>query len=88
MLPLSLNDIAVTFPGLDSPVLTIPKLEIAAGERVAITGPSGSGKSTLVNIITGLERLAHGSARWGETELSALSESRPWRSDAVAVSVS
>ena len=76
MLPLSLNDIAVTFPGLDSPVLTIPKLDIAAGERVAITGPSGSGKSTFVNIITGLERLTHGNARWGETELSTLSESR------------
>lgn len=29
-------------------------LEVAAGERIAITGPSGSGKSTLGNVLLGL----------------------------------
>ncbi|WP_319517749.1 ABC transporter ATP-binding protein [uncultured Martelella sp.] len=81
MLPLRLEDIAVTFPGLPAPVLSIPSLEIAPGETVAVTGPSGSGKSTFVNIVTGLERLQSGHARWGETDLAGLAEGRRdrWR---------
>ena len=74
MLPLLIEDVAVTYDGVDGAVLTIPRLEIRAGERVAVTGPSGSGKSTLVNIITGLERLLGGHVRWGDTDLAALSE--------------
>jgi putative ABC transport system ATP-binding protein len=34
--------------------LSIPKLEISAGRRVAIIGPSGSGKTTLLNILAGV----------------------------------
>jgi len=74
MLPLELNTISVSFPGLSAPVLDIPSLSIAAGSRVAITGASGSGKSTLVNIITGLERVRAGSITWGETDIVTLSE--------------
>lgn len=74
MLPLELNTISVSYPGLSAPVLDIPSLSIAAGSRVAVTGASGSGKSTLVNIITGLERVRAGSITWGETDIAALSE--------------
>lgn len=87
MLPLTLSDIAVTFPGLNGPVLTIPRLEIAAGERVAVTGPSGSGKSTFVNIVTGLERISQGHARWGDSDLAALGESARdrWRGENIGL---
>ncbi|AJY44428.1 ABC transporter ATP-binding protein [Martelella endophytica] len=87
MLGLSLTAVSVTFPGLGAPVLDIPALEIAAGAQVAVTGPSGSGKSTFVNIITGLERLKAGRARWGETDLAALGEGRRdrWRGENIGL---
>ncbi|MBB4122362.1 ABC transporter ATP-binding protein [Martelella radicis] len=87
MLPLRLEDVAVSFPGLSAPVLSIPVLEIAPGERVAVTGPSGSGKSTFVNIITGLEKLKTGHASWGDTDLAALPEGRRdrWRGENIGL---
>lgn len=34
--------------------LTIPRLDVAAGERVGVLGPSGAGKSTLLRVMMGL----------------------------------
>ena len=34
--------------------LHIPRLEIDAGEKVAVIGPSGSGKTTLINLLAGI----------------------------------
>jgi len=42
-------------------VLWDAKLEVAAGEIVAVLGPNGAGKSTLVNAISGLLRPTAGS---------------------------
>lgn len=64
----------VSFPGLAAPVLDIPALGIAAGERVAVTGPSGSGKSTFINMLTGLDRPTGGRILWGGTDLAGLGE--------------
>lgn len=75
MLPLSLSDVAISFPGLAQPVLAIDDLVIAAGERVAITGASGSGKSTFVNLVSGLERPDRGAIRWQDQDIATLSES-------------
>lgn len=75
MLALDLGQIAISYPGLLSPVLVIDRLGIAAGERVAVTGASGSGKSTFVNIVTGLEAVRSGRIGWSGTDLTKLSES-------------
>ncbi|MCF1483416.1 MULTISPECIES: ABC transporter ATP-binding protein [Rhizobium/Agrobacterium group] len=74
MMSLVLEDVAVRYAGLAKPVLNIGRLEVAAGAQLAIIGGSGSGKSTLVNVMTGLERLRQGNARWNGTDLSGLSE--------------
>jgi len=36
--------------------LSVPSLEIARGEKLALVGPSGSGKTTLVYLMTGILR--------------------------------
>ena len=81
MLSLKIENLAVSFPGLATPVLAIEKLEIAAGSRVALTGGSGSGKSTLINVIAGLERVRTGRVVWGSDNIADFSEGRRdrWR---------
>ncbi len=83
MLALDINGVEMRFPGLDTPVLSIPRLHLPAGAQLAVTGASGSGKSTLVNVITGLETATKGSILWGDTDIAALS---PVRRDAFRAS--
>ncbi|MFP3991638.1 ABC transporter ATP-binding protein [Streptomyces sp. E11-3] len=51
-------------------------VEFGRGRFTAIMGPSGSGKSTLMHCMAGLDSVSSGSARIGETELSALGDKR------------
>lgn len=76
MLPLSLDDVAVFYPGLAGSALDIPALRIEAEECVAVTGPSGSGKTTFVNVITGLARPDRGRVLWGAEDIAVLTEVR------------
>jgi putative ABC transport system ATP-binding protein len=66
---LSVRDLAKTYrsAGEEVVVLRGVNLDIAAGERVALTGESGSGKSTLLHLIAGLDRADGGDA--GRAEL-------------------
>jgi putative ABC transport system ATP-binding protein len=49
-------------------------LNVAAGERVALTGESGSGKSTLLHLIAGLDRADGGEIEFAGTSISHLTE--------------
>ena len=63
---LSVRNLTKTYrsAGEQVAVLRGVNLDVAAGERVALTGESGSGKSTLLHLIAGLDR-----ADGGEIEL-------------------
>lgn len=54
--------------------LSIPALDVAAGEHLAITGPSGCGKTTLLEVLSGVLRANSGVVRVGEAELNSLSD--------------
>ncbi|MFI8485501.1 ABC transporter ATP-binding protein [Streptomyces rubrogriseus] len=51
-------------------------VDFPAGRFTAIMGPSGSGKSTLMHCAAGLDTLTSGTARIGDTDLSALDDRR------------
>ncbi len=55
-----------------APILRGADLELRAGELVAVVGPNGAGKSTLVRAVSGLQRLAGGSARWSGREVGEM----------------
>jgi ABC-type sulfate/molybdate transport systems ATPase subunit len=44
-----------------SEVLVVDRLDLAAGERLAVLGPNGAGKTTLLRLIAGLEPPSEGS---------------------------
>ncbi len=49
-----LDEVTVTFPRRDEPVLSAVSLRLAPGQQVVVLGASGSGKSTLLHAITGV----------------------------------
>ena len=49
-------------------------LDVAAGERVALTGESGSGKSTLLHLIAGLDAADSGEIALGGISVSGLGD--------------
>ena len=56
--------------------LTIPQLEIKAGEKIAILGPIGSGKSTLLRLLSGLFQPREGRILLDGLELSHIARQR------------
>lgn len=56
----------VVFSGLD--------LEVARGEKVALTGASGAGKSTLLHLLGGLDRPTEGEIFYGSRDICKLND--------------
>src|SRR3984957_5781791 len=73
---LSVRNLSKTYrsAGEQIAVLRGVNLDIAAGERVALTGESGSGKSTLLHLIAGLDRADSGEIRLADTSISDLTD--------------
>jgi putative ABC transport system ATP-binding protein len=73
---LSVRNLTKTYrsAGEQVAVLRGVNLDVAAGERVALSGESGSGKSTLLHLIAGLDRTDGGEIRLADTSVSELSD--------------
>jgi putative ABC transport system ATP-binding protein len=73
---LSVRNLAKSYrsAGEEVAVLRGVNLDIAAGERVALTGESGSGKSTLLHLIAGLDAADGGEIRLAGVSVSELSD--------------
>jgi putative ABC transport system ATP-binding protein len=54
------------------PVLREVSLQVAPGERLALTGPSGSGKTTLLNCLGGIDRPDSGEVLVGGESITRL----------------
>jgi len=73
---LSVRNLTKTYhtAGEEVAVLRGVNLDIAAGERIALTGESGSGKSTLLHLIAGLDAADGGEIRLHDTDITGLSD--------------
>ena len=76
--PLTVEDLTVTYPDRDSPALSGLSLSIEPGRTTALVGPSGCGKSTLLAVLLGFVAPAGGRIRLGDVDL-AEADSDAWR---------
>ena len=54
--------------------LSIPRMSVAQGEKVAVIGPSGSGKTTLLNLIAGISCPQQGTVKVAGQTVSSFSD--------------
>lgn len=70
-----LEKVVKRFAGSQETILNIPRLELQAGQQLALKGKSGSGKSTLLNLIAGLLVADSGLVEVDGRDMGQLSES-------------
>ncbi|AQS40732.1 MAG: Type I secretion system ATPase [Candidatus Tokpelaia hoelldobleri] len=56
----NLNNVVYSYGPFEKPALIVPRLKIAAGEKIAILGRVGAGKSTLLRMLAGLSAPVNG----------------------------
>jgi putative ABC transport system ATP-binding protein len=69
------EDIEFGYPQSDFR-LSVPRFEVADGEKAALVGPSGSGKTTLLDLIAGVRAPDRGTVTVGDVAVSKLTDSR------------
>lgn len=68
-----LNNIVFKYSENDAkPTLIIPKLEIQAGEKIAILGRNGAGKSTLLQLLSGMQEPVQGKIKLDGVDLGLI----------------
>ncbi len=68
-----LNNIVFKYSENDAkPTLIIPKLEIQAGEKIAILGRNGAGKSTLLQLLSGMQEPVQGKIKLEGVDLGLI----------------
>src|ERR1700693_1944417 len=67
---LKIQDLTVRYAQQRPPVLHRLRLEVEAGERVALIGPSGSGKTTLLRLTNASVPIESGQVWLGEVQVS------------------
>lgn len=73
---IALSDLQFSWSSGGEPLLDIPQLTLARGERVFLYGPSGSGKTSLLNLLAGVSLPQKGQVQLLGQNLSALSARR------------
>ena len=72
---LHIQQLQITVPNQEKPLLSIPHFELNSGQQLAILGPSGSGKTTFLNAISGLIPVSPSHIHWNDTDIYQLSAS-------------
>ncbi|MCY1128732.1 ATP-binding cassette domain-containing protein [Frigidibacter sp. RF13] len=62
-LDVAVDELGCVYRENDAPALTVRRLHVGPGERLALMGVSGSGKSTLLKLVCGQLPASHGSLR-------------------------
>ena len=70
--PLQVQDLRFRFEGQSHDLLTVPSLQIAAGQSLGLLGISGAGKTTLFHCLSGIAKPTVGRVVWGDTDIAAL----------------
>ena len=68
----ALENVRFSYPSSPQ-ALVVPKLAIAAGEKVGVIGPVGAGKSTLLRVLSGMYQPSEGRVRLDNYDIDQIS---------------